>query len=404
MFFLSTVWAYKLFTMLGRIIDTNVLTDRDINNNIKLSRHDKENRIKNGNNKWSKACDDCYAASTTTNSQDLDKSLCNAAKSGHRDCLRLLIKGGADVNHNGKCPHTPLTAAAENGHTACVKVLVKAGADVNALDFLRSETALGAAAYNGHDACVKLLIKSGADVNKQVRSPQCPPVMLAAQKGHSKCVDVLIKAGADVNAKGRISTPLIEATRYGHLKCVDLLLEAGADVNVLQGTTALMQAAAGHEVECLRSLIAAGADVNKGNKAGSTALIFAGENNIKAVRVLLATGAEVNKVNFEGHNALTYHMDRHRCISPDDEICKLLLAAGETADDATTQILREIKDIDYFFDNEKKLDLMHLCRETIRQRLLQISPLNLFVRVSKLGLPPCLSKYLVHDLSPHCDY
>ena len=389
--------------MQSKIIDTN-LTDRDINNNNKkLSRHDKENRIKNGNNKWSKACDECYAA-TTANSRDLNKSLCKAAKSGHRDCLRLLIKVGADVNHSGKCPDIALTAAAENGHTGCVKVLVKAGADVNAIDFLRSDTALGAAAYNGHDACVKLLIKSGAEVNKQVRSPRCPPIMLAAQKGHSECVDVLIKAGADVNTAGRISTPLIEATRYGHLKCVDLLLEAGADVNVLHGTTALMQAAAGRDVECLRSLIAAGADVNKGNKAGSTALMFAGEKNIKAVRVLLAAGAEVNKVNFEGHNALTYHMDRHRSIPPDDDICKLLLAAGETADDATTQILREIKDIDYFFDNEKKLDLMHLCRQTIRKHLLQISQLNLFVRVSELGLPPCLSKYLLHDLPLHCDY
>ena len=391
--------------MQSRIIDANVHVNREINNNNKkLGHNGKENRIKNESNKWSKTCDECYVFKTT-NRQDLNKTLCRAAKSGHRDCLRLLIKVGADVNHSdGNCPHVALTAAAENGHADCVKVLIKAGADVNAIDFLRSETALGAAAYNGKEACLKLLIKAGADVNKQVRSPRCPPVMLAAQKGHSECLEMLIKAGADVNATGRISTPLTEATRYEHLKCVNLLLEAGADVNFLRGTTALMVAATGRDMECLSSLIAAGADVNKGNKAGSTALMFAGEKNIRSVRLLLAAGAEVNKRNFEGHNALAYHIDRLRYLPPDGDICMLLLAAGETVDDTTTEVLREMKGIDYFFDNEKKLDLMQICRVTIRNQLLRISHLNLFVRVPKLGLPPSLSKYLVYDLPLHRDY
>ena len=144
--------------------------------------------------------------------------------------------------------------------------------------------------------------------------------------------------------------------------------------------------------------------MKKGNKAGSIALMFTSEKNISSVRLLLEAGAEVNKRNFKGHNALIYHIDRHCYLPPDGDICMLLLAAGETVDDTTTEVLREMKGIDYFFDNEKKLDLMHLCRETIRNQLLWVSQLNLFVRVSKLGLPPSLSKYLVYDLSVHRDY
>ena len=43
--------------------------------------------------------------------------------------------------------------------------------------------------------------------------------------------------------------------------------------------------------------------------------------------------------------------------------------------------------------------LTNLCRESIRKHLLQISNVNLFVRVSELGLPAMLQEYLLYNIS-----
>ena len=44
---------------------------------------------------------------------------------------------------------------------------------------------------------------------------------------------------------------------------------------------------------------------------------------------------------------------------------------------------------------ESELRLSHLCRTSIRKHLLQMSNMNLFTRVPKLGLPKPLEKYLL---------
>ena len=54
---------------------------------------------------------------------------------------------------------------------------------------------------------------------------------------------------------------------------------------------------------------------------------------------------------------------------------------------------------EYLEDLRKKLILKNLCREVIRNHLLQMSAVNLFVRVPKLGLPAAVERYLLHDLS-----
>ena len=44
---------------------------------------------------------------------------------------------------------------------------------------------------------------------------------------------------------------------------------------------------------------------------------------------------------------------------------------------------------------EPELHLSHLCREIIRNHLLQMSNMNLFARIPKLGLPKPLEKFLL---------
>ena len=50
-------------------------------------------------------------------------------------------------------------------------------------------------------------------------------------------------------------------------------------------------------------------------------------------------------------------------------------------------------------DDLKELSLKHLCRKAIRKHLLVIDPhQHLFYIVPRLGLPDCLSRYLVYDI------
>ena len=53
----------------------------------------------------------------------------------------------------------------------------------------------------------------------------------------------------------------------------------------------------------------------------------------------------------------------------------------------------------YLQDDAPTLCLMHICRRTIREHLLQMSRVNLFVRVPHLGLRSLLTDFLLYDVS-----
>ena len=76
-----------------------------------------------------------------------------AVRGGHRECLELLIKAGADVNTTKKDGETALTAAAKGGNDELVELLIKEGANVNTVDKYGS-TVLTMAAINGQTSCV----------------------------------------------------------------------------------------------------------------------------------------------------------------------------------------------------------------------------------------------------------
>ena len=51
------------------------------------------------------------------------------------------------------------------GHVDCVKQLVKAGAELNATNSDGNTALIDAATFNGHVDCVKELVKAGAELN-----------------------------------------------------------------------------------------------------------------------------------------------------------------------------------------------------------------------------------------------
>ena len=139
--------------------------------------------------------------------------------------------------------------------------------------------------------------------------------------------------------KGPGMTALTHAVLWGREKCVDFLIQAGADVNIQDqsGWTTLMYAAWMGKDRCFESLINGGADANIKDRKGSTALMKAAE------------GAH------------------HKCVD--------IMIQGKNSTDV--------------------LCLSHLCRAAIRTHLLPKNNSNLYVAVSKLGLPEPLKKFLL---------
>ena len=120
------------------------------------------------------------------NSTVLDSALREAAESGYKDVVGLLLKAGADVHADDDCA---LYLAAENGHKDVVELLLKAGANVHTC----TDLALYYAAKNGHKDIVELLLKAGANVHANNDSA----LYWAAEKGHKDVVELLLKAGAN---------------------------------------------------------------------------------------------------------------------------------------------------------------------------------------------------------------
>ena len=220
---------------------------------------------------------------------------------------------------------------------------------------------------------------------------------------------------------------LLEAAEFGHLNCLKVLLEAGVDVDGTgsgyagyEDITALMNASGmlvmiqpfrkdqGRCEDCVKLLIEAGADVNRYCEEGTTAIMApAAFGDTRVVKMLLKAGSHVNDMEMYGNTALSLasnEIGNKTCI-------KILLAAGADRD------LKNDKEIVYLYerkctwgeffddadlksrDNKITKSLKHQCRKKMRKHLLQMSPVNLFCQVPKLGLPNLLTQYLLYNMS-----
>ena len=132
-------------------------------------------------------------------------------------CTEKLIRDGAAVDKEFR---TPLMNAAENGHTNCLKLLLRAGADVNKSD--EFGTALKYAICSERYDCACSLIEAGANVNKGNL------LYYAASYNRFRCEELLIKSGVDVNLPCAI---IFMAAEENRIEFVKLLLQAGAKMN-----------------------------------------------------------------------------------------------------------------------------------------------------------------------------
>ena len=197
-----------------------------------------------------------------------------ASQKGSTDCIQYLI-GLPQIDLESSCDivseftekkisgATPLWAASLGGHTEVVKILIEGGANVNHGTTTKSSP-LRAASFHNRLEVIKYLIANGADLDAPNIAGQSP-LMIAALRNHRDSVELLAKKGADINlgsTKGL--TPLHAVCVKGYLDIVKLLISLGAKLDFMEPTHELQysfstpcpifQAAAYGQLEVVRYL------------------------------------------------------------------------------------------------------------------------------------------------------
>ena len=191
-------------------------------------------------------------------SSSLVSPLVVAVQNGNLDCVKVLLRYGADIEGGADMfRHLPLFVASFNGNVEILSCLLDSGADLNAVANAEGHkiTPLIAAVHSGDFDCVKLLLQYGADAEGRggfrVDAPGypsvslticCTPLLVAAVNGNVKILSSLLESGADINAVSEgLYTPLMMAVRYRRIDAVKFLMDQGADANLQdkKGYTAL---------------------------------------------------------------------------------------------------------------------------------------------------------------------
>ncbi|XP_018323633.1 ankyrin-3 isoform X2 [Agrilus planipennis] len=277
-----------------------------------------------------------------------------ASLAGQEEVVRLLIQHGASINVQSQNGFTPLYMAAQENHENVVKYLLSKGAN-QALATEDGFTPLAVAMQQGHDKVVAVLLEN--DTRGKVKLPALhiaakkddvkaaslllqndhnpditsksgfTPLHIAAHYGNDKVASLLYDKGADVNfsAKHNI-TPLHVASKWGKINMVSLLVAKGANIQAKtrDGLTPLHCAARSGHDQVVDMLLENGAPMHAKTKNGLAPLHMAAQGeHVDAARILLYHGAPVDEVTVDYLTAL--HVAAH-CGHV--RVAKLLLDRG----------------------------------------------------------------------------
>ena len=163
-----------------------------------------------------------------------ESPVADAAMRADLDKVRILLKGGADVNVAQGDGMTALHWSAENRSVEMAAMLIYAGANVEAVTRIGGYTPLHLASRSGSAAIVQELLEAGANPTVASSAGGATPLHFAASASSRGSVISLLDHGAEIDARESAweQTPLMFAASLGRTEIVELLLSLGADVSV----------------------------------------------------------------------------------------------------------------------------------------------------------------------------
>ena len=214
-----------------------------------------------------------------------------AARKGCLECVRELIKAGADVNLTDPDDVTPMMQAIENFNFDVAALLIEHHAEVNKWDLWGRSALYSAVDMN------TLPVSGRADRPSKDKTSSL------------QLIEKLLVAGANPNLQLKLFPP------YRALRA-----DRGADGVLTVGTTPLLRAAKAGDIPAMKLLLAHGANPNLPQEAGVTPVMAAAGNGslnldtrgrykteedaIEATNILVAAGADINAHDNGGQTAL----------------------------------------------------------------------------------------------------
>ena len=214
--------------------------------------------------------------------------------------LQALIEAGANIQAPSVrgLKETPLFLAARFGHLEALKILLRAGADPKA-QMGRGNTPL----HQAHnDRIVHALLEAGANIHAKNSVGRTP----LHKARNERVVRALIEAGANLHAKNSYGEkPAHVASHSGSLGGLQALLAAGGPYMNGKRRRPLHHAVTGDKV---RAILQAGANPRALSRNGETPLHYAAITNASknTIKALLEGGVNKNARHISGRTALMY--------------------------------------------------------------------------------------------------
>ncbi|CEG56142.1 ankyrin repeat domain-containing protein [Legionella fallonii] len=270
-----------------------------------------------------------------------------AAKAGHLEVVKLLLKAGADPKARSSDGAEPLHYAAKNGNVEIIKLLLAAGANVRAEDNDKSQPLFIAMLFNRVDAA-KQLIAEGAELNveslqssgilqqfSQYQSPEryaellllisrtefnpgerrslLRLVNLIVVLGHLEIIKLMVEYQPDLlNKNNDFYQTVLLATQAGQTSIVSYFIEHNEELfNAETKNKLLLVAMKYHHPDLMALMLEKGADPLIRDEQGRgvihnfASLRSLSSNSLKAVHTLIEQNPELlNEVLENNENLL----------------------------------------------------------------------------------------------------
>ena len=158
-------------------------------------------------------------------------SFIEKVKEGDVEAVKQALEGGMDPNIADENGTTGLIEAAKSGHRELVGLLLDNGAEIEGRDEKFGGTALIWAVLRGRTETVELLLEKGADISAAEDKNGMPALILAAMQGQTDTIKFLLEKDADIDSRDKDGrSALMWAAHHGQVAAVEVLIDRNSGV------------------------------------------------------------------------------------------------------------------------------------------------------------------------------